>query len=267
VRPWIAVFVSFKACGIVLASTHHLVAAAIMFFGPDPWIFVQFILPGQQAFGPAATSFETSRREVWLTIDDGPDPASTPTVLRLLREHGARATFFVVGVQVARHPELARQIVAEGHTIGNHTQTHPAADFWCATPSRIAGEIDQCVAALLLANAPFERYFRPPVGVRNPFLDPELSARGMDLVLWNARGFDGGGRDPDAALARISRRIRPGAVLVSHEAGPRAAARIVFVEKLLRHLADEGYACVLPTRASLVFGRASRTAAWTSGAS
>jgi peptidoglycan/xylan/chitin deacetylase (PgdA/CDA1 family) len=254
VRPWIAVAVSFKATGIVLAWTHHPAAGALMFFGPDPWIFLQFILPSQQAFGPAATAFETPRREVWLTIDDGPDPASTPLVLDLLREHGARATFFVVGSQVARHPELARRIVAEGHTIGNHTQTHPAAGFWCATPARTAREIDECLAALLLANAPFERYFRPPVGIRNPFLDPQLAARGMKLVLWSARGFDGGGRDPDAALARISRQMRPGAILVSHEAGPRPAARVEFVRKLLKHLAEKGYACVIPGRGSLIFG-------------
>jgi peptidoglycan/xylan/chitin deacetylase (PgdA/CDA1 family) len=254
VRPWIAVAVSFKAGGIALALAHHPVAAALMFFGPDPWIFLQFILPTQQAFGPAATSFETARREVWLTIDDGPDPASTPDVLDLLRKHGACATFFVVGSQVARFPELARRIAAEGHTIGNHTHTHPAGNFWCAMPARASREIDECVAALLLANVPFERYFRPPVGIRNPFLDPLLTARGMQLVLWNARGFDGGGRDPDAALARISRQIRPGAILLSHEAGPRATARVEFVTKLLKLLAEEDYSCVIPDRDALVFG-------------
>jgi peptidoglycan/xylan/chitin deacetylase (PgdA/CDA1 family) len=254
VRPWIAVFLSFKGCAVALATAHHPLAAALVFFGPDPWIFLQFVLPTQQAFGPAATSFETSRREVWLTIDDGPDPESTPAVLELLREHGARATFFVVGERVARFPELARRIAAEGHSIGNHTQTHPAATFWCASPSRTASEIDGCVAALLLSNAPFERYFRPPVGVRNPFLDPQLSARGMDLILWNARGLDGGGRRNLSALARIARQIRPGAILVSHEAGPRSAERVAFVRLLLEHLASEDYACVLPPRDSLVFG-------------
>jgi peptidoglycan/xylan/chitin deacetylase (PgdA/CDA1 family) len=254
VRPWIAVFASFKGCAVALALTHHREAAVVMFFAPDPWIFLQFILPSQQAFGPAATSFETSRREVWLTIDDGPDPASTPIVLRLLREHGARATFFVVGAQVEKFPELARQIAAEGHTLGNHTQTHPSNDFWCATPARTASEIDRCVAALLLSNAPFERYFRPPVGIRNPFLDPELSRRGMDLILWNARGLDGAGRNPDTALARIARRIQPGAILVAHEAGPRSEERVAFVERLLKHLADEDYACVIPSRDSLIFG-------------
>lgn len=247
-------FVSFKVCAAALALAHHPIAALVMFFAPDPWVFVQFILPGQQAFGPAATSFEANGRQVWLTIDDGPDPASTPDVLRLLREHGAKATFFVVGAQVAKHPELARQIAAEGHTLGNHTQTHPSTRFWRATPAETAAEIDGCVAALLLSNTPFERYFRPPVGIRNPFLDPQLAARGMDLVLWNARGLEGSGRNPDIAFGRIARQIRPGGILLAHEAGPRAAQRVAFVSRLLDHLTEEDYECVIPPRESLLFG-------------
>ncbi len=250
-RPWIAVVASFKACAAALALAHYPAAALVVFFAPDPWVFLQLVLPSQQAFGPALTTFVTTRKEVWLTIDDGPDPASTPRLLDILRERGARATFFVVGEQVARHPELARRIASEGHTIGNHTQTHPTADFWCASPGRTASEIDLCVAALLLANAPFERYFRPPVGVRNFLLDPQLSARGMDLVLWSARGREGAGGNADAALARIARGIRPGAVLLAHEAGPRAVDRAAFVERLLDHLSAAGYRCVIPSRASL----------------
>ena len=107
-KAWVIVIASFKACGIALAAEHHAGAGAILFFAPDPWVFLQFFLPSAQGFGPAITSFETERREVWLTIDDGPDPSSTPRVLDLLRKHGARATFFVIGEQVARHPELAR---------------------------------------------------------------------------------------------------------------------------------------------------------------
>jgi peptidoglycan/xylan/chitin deacetylase (PgdA/CDA1 family) len=251
VRPWIAVIASFKACAVALALAHHPYAALVVFFAPDPWVFLQFILPSQQAFGPAVTSFETSRNEVWLTIDDGPDPASTPQVLELLRAREARATFFLVGDRVAQHPDLARRIAAEGHTIGNHTQTHPSANFWCASPARISAEIDRCVAALLLANAPFERFFRPPVGIRSPFLDPQLSARGMRLVLWSARGLEGAGGNLDAALARIARGIRPGAILLAHEAGPRAKERLEFVDRLLEHLASAGYRCVVPPREAL----------------
>jgi len=251
VRAWIIVVLSLKACGVALAFWHHAGAGAVLFFGPDPWLFLQFVLPSAQAFGPAATFFVTERREVWLTIDDGPDPSTTPRVLELLEAHGARATFFVVGSRVEKYPELARRIIAQGHTIGNHTHSHPAAGFWLASPRRIASEIDRCAGALLLAGVPFERYFRPPVGVRNPFLGPQLTARGMQLVLWSARGRDGVGHNPRAALRRIARRISPGRVLISHEAGSNPQARLKFVELLLGHLEREGYACVLPPRAAL----------------
>jgi peptidoglycan/xylan/chitin deacetylase (PgdA/CDA1 family) len=251
VRSWAIVVLSFKVCGVALAAEHHAAAGAVLFFAPDPWIFLQFVLPSAQAFGPAARSFATSAREVWLTIDDGPDPASTPRVLELLKARGARATFFVVGEQVARHPELARAIVSDGHSIANHTRTHPTWSFWLASPGRIAAEIDGCTAALLVADAPFERYFRPPVGLRNPFLDRQLSARGMCQVLWSARGLDGAGRNPRGALRRIARNIRPGAILLSHESGTNPKERLEFVELLLGHLAREGYACVLPPRDAL----------------
>jgi peptidoglycan-N-acetylglucosamine deacetylase len=251
VRPWVAAFLSCKVCALVLALGHHPAAAWVVLLAPDPWFFVQFILPSQQAFGPAIRSFETERREVWLTIDDGPDPASTPRVLELLKARGAKATFFVIGSQVAKHPDLARRIVADGHSIGNHTQTHPLSSFWSASPSRTASEIEGCIGALLLADAPFERYFRPPVGVRNPFLDAQLTARGMQLVLWNARGFDGGSRSPERALSAVAPCIRPGSILLSHEAGSRAETRLRFMELLLEHLASEGYSCVLPRGDSL----------------
>jgi len=251
VRPWIPVFLGFKAGAAVLALLHHPNAAIVVFFAPDPWVFLQFVLPTQQAFGLAATAFETDRREVWLTIDDGPDPASTPRVLELLREHDAKATFFLVGERVTRHPELARRIAAAGHTIGNHSRTHPSGTFWFAGPERTAAEIDGCVAALLLADVAFERYFRPPAGVRNPLLEPQLSSRAMVLVLWNARGLDGGPRSPEAALTRIARQIRPGAILLAHEAGPSAEKRVRYLELLLRHLSEHGYRCVLPGRDAL----------------
>ena len=74
----------------------------------------------------------------------------------------------------------------------------------------------------------------------------------MRLVLWNARGLDGLGRHPQAALGRIARRIRPGGILIAHEGGPRAAGRLQFLELLLGHLAREGYACVLPPGSALL---------------
>ena len=89
------------------------------------------------------TRFETPRREVWLTIDDGPDPVHTPKMLALLRDFEAKATFFVIGQRAAQFPDLVKAIRDAGHEVANHTATHPSASFWAFTPRQIAREIDQ----------------------------------------------------------------------------------------------------------------------------
>src|SRR5258706_10477628 len=92
-------------------------------------------------FGPVVTRFRTADKAVWLTIDDGPHPDDTPALLKLLQKHNARATFFAIGRRVEKYPELARAIVREGHTLANHTQTHPALFFWCFLAPWLARQI------------------------------------------------------------------------------------------------------------------------------
>ena len=86
-------------------------------------------------FGDIITTFETSKREVWLTIDDGPNPDETPAILDILKEHKARATFFAIGRNVLRWPHLANLIVEHGHQIQNHTFSHNAAFFGGQLPN------------------------------------------------------------------------------------------------------------------------------------
>src|ERR1035437_971187 len=84
---------------------------------------------------------------VALTFDDGPDPVTTPRVLDVLREKQVRATFFVVGKRAARHPELVRRALAEGHLVENHTWSHSPL-FCFLTPGRLRAEIEKCAETL-----------------------------------------------------------------------------------------------------------------------
>src|SRR5438445_9025147 len=86
--------------------------------------------PNVQWFGPVITRFEASSREVWLTIDDGPTD-DTPAILGLLAKTNIKATFFLKGALASLRPDLVRSILAGGHSIGNHSYTHPSATFWC----------------------------------------------------------------------------------------------------------------------------------------
>src|SRR5882757_3247428 len=122
-------------------------AAVALWFGPDLLLAYHLFVLGSQGLLRMHRRFATPRREVWLTIDDGPDPEDTPQLLALLAAHGARATFFVIGEKAAAHPALIRAITAAGHDVAHHTHTHPLGTFWCATPARVARELDAGLTA------------------------------------------------------------------------------------------------------------------------
>jgi peptidoglycan/xylan/chitin deacetylase (PgdA/CDA1 family) len=200
-------------------------------------------------FGPVVTRFRTQRKAVWLTFDDGPFPEDTPQLLALLKKHNAQATFFVIGRQVQKHPELARAILRDGHTLANHTQTHPTLFFWSFLKTRLAREIDQCNEALREATGEQSRWFRAPVGMANMFLHFLLCDRDIKLIGWSARGFDGLFHDPEAIANRIHQSVQPGAIILLHEGRRDRQGRpinLIVAETVLSRLAAEGYTCTVP---------------------
>jgi peptidoglycan-N-acetylglucosamine deacetylase len=246
-RLLLTLFVTGKVSAILLwVSGGNLWLGLICFAGPALVLFYHLFVPGAQGLGRVQTRFRTRRREIWLTIDDGPDEVDTPRTLALLARHGARATFFLIGERAAQMPHLVRAIVEAGHEIGHHTHTHPSGSFWCAGPARVRRELDQALAAYA-ASGVRPRWFRPPAGIKNVWLDPELRRRGLRHVGWSLRSLDTIRRDPAAVLARVERRVRPGDIVVLHE-GPRLHPRVRrhALERLLPALARRGYACVLP---------------------
>ena len=128
--------------------------------------------PVAAGFGPVVTKYCTKTKTAWLTIDDGPDPNTTPQVIALLKKYGARATFFLIGSKAAKYPALTRMILDAGHTIGNHTQTHPQFSFWRLGPKALAREIDAFDGTITSLGIARPFWFRAPVGMKNPFLHP-----------------------------------------------------------------------------------------------
>lgn len=221
-------------------------AAAWSFFAPDLLVLYAMFAPAGQGLCRVHTRFETSRREVWLTIDDGPDEQDTPRLLDLLDRHGARATFFVVGERAARHPHLVREIIHRGHEIGHHTHTHPAGTFWCATPGRLALELDKPLATLARTGVR-PAWFRAPVGIKHLLLGRALAARDLTYVGWTIRSGDCRLRSPEQLAARVVPRLQPGAIVLVHEgAAVPPAMRVAGIARLLEALALRDYACVIP---------------------
>jgi peptidoglycan/xylan/chitin deacetylase (PgdA/CDA1 family) len=162
-----------------------------------------------------------ARGEIALTIDDGPDPVVTPAVLNLLERHGARATFFCIGTQAARHPALCREIVRRGHAIENHSQMH-GYRFALLGPRGFLRELQTAQQTLTAVTGEVPRFFRAPAGLRNPFLDPVLQHLGLQLTSWSRRAYDTRNGDADAVLRILTRSMRAGDILLLHD---RHAAR------------------------------------------
>ena len=172
------------------------------------------MVPTAQFFGPSINRAPRESRSVVLTFDDGPAPPFTEQILDILAEHRISATFFLCGKNVERYPDIARRIVREGHTIGNHTYSHP---FLCPRSRKfMADEIDQAQDAIERVTGIRPIIFRPPYGARWFGLMSVLRQRGLKMVMWSVMGFDWKYKT-QAIIQAITRRLRPGAVILLHD--------------------------------------------------
>ncbi len=194
-------------------------------------------------FGPVVTRFTPRGREVWLTIDDGPAAEASERLAEELRRRGVRATFFVKGENLRVQTATAQRVLAAGHQLANHTETHPAALFWWLRPARLRREIDACNRALQDAGVAVTRWFRSPVGLKHARLHPALRARGMRLIAWSVRGGDGIDCEPAAVVRRVAERAHPGAIVLLHEGRPRSNETILGVIDALQ---QRGFSFVIP---------------------
>jgi peptidoglycan/xylan/chitin deacetylase (PgdA/CDA1 family) len=247
----ISINLAGKAAACLIGWTAPATALAL-WFGPDLLLAYHVFAPQAQGLVRMHRRFTTVRREVWLTIDDGPDAEDTPRILALLAAHDARATFFAVGENAARHPGIIRTITAAGHEVAHHTHTHPLRTFWCATPAQVRHELDTGLAALQRAGVRPTR-FRPPAGIKNPWLAAALRARGLTCIGWSARGLERRpGTTVEAVADRALHQLAPGSILLLHE-GPRipVAIRVAAIRRVLERLHDQGYRCVVPAPGQL----------------
>src|SRR5713226_7592199 len=166
--------------------------------GMNPWLVtlpavVTTAAAGLAAYGaayPRAQLFgqticrTSSPRKLAITFDDGPNPAITPKLLDLLDLYNAKATFFLIGRYVRECPELVRETIARGHAVGNHTETHPNL-FWL-TPTQVRVELRLCHDAISNAIGTTSKWFRPPYGLRNPWVIPAARELGQSAVMWSS---------------------------------------------------------------------------------
>lgn len=229
----LAVYQNWQPTLLVKASLIFTLAAAVaVVVRPDIWrwalagivvdnliLTIAGLCPRCSWVGSNWTSLPTSavaRNEIAITIDDGPDPDVTPAVLDILDRYAAKASFFCIAEKAQRFPDLGKEIVKRGHTLENHSLRHKYH-----MPFLLLGgwfdELNAAQKALTDITGIRPRFFRPPVGLRNPLLDPVLSRLDLQLVSWTRRGFDTVEQDADVVLAKLLDGLKAGDILLLHD--------------------------------------------------
>lgn len=152
-----------------------------------------------------------------LTFDDGPDLQYTPPILDILKRYGVPATFFCIGSQIQRHPDVLRRMVQSGHTVANHSWSHP--HLTRETAGAVGMELDWTSIIIAETVGLRPRFFRPPYGDFNDAVAHQAQDRGYEIVLWDVDSVDWSGIPGPHIAANVLARLKSGAILLHHSAG------------------------------------------------
>lgn len=177
--------------------------------------------------------FSRSTGAVFLTFDDGPDPLITPWVLDELKRSNAKATFFCVGNQVNKHPELFKQILNEGHSVGNHTFNHEngrktKSHVYLSSISDASNLIDS-------------KLFRPPYGSITQKQSKEVSEAGYKIIMWSWLTYDFDEKVDIKSILEQAKKIRPGDIIVLHD-NPKCSDRLkLILPEIIKAIRSKGH--------------------------
>lgn len=201
---------------------------------------------GNEAISSSEKAEET--KIAYITIDDGPDPHNTPAILDILDEYGVKATFFVLGTNAQKYPELIKQIHEQGHTIGNHTYNHIYRETYASDESFWASvKKTEDILEEVLGFRP--SILREPGGrfMKNPEKQQMIRDQGYDLVYWNIDSYDSRSPipDKDTIFANVRRQAQkehlwPAMVLLFHESGGHQST-VEALPMVIDYLLNEGF--------------------------
>ncbi|UUU29079.1 polysaccharide deacetylase family protein [Streptomyces sp. CA-210063] len=185
-------------------------------------------------------------RSMVLTFDDGPDPRYTPDILRILRDHDVRATFFVCGEMAVQHKDLLREMAYDGHVVGNHTWSHPL--LTTLSRSRIHAEMARTSEIIEEAYGEPPLWFRAPYGAWNRAAFQLGAELGMEPLGWTVDTLDWRTPGAHTIAERVEKGAGPGVVVLAHDAGGDRSQSVRALREYLPDLLDAGYRITVPRR-------------------
>jgi peptidoglycan/xylan/chitin deacetylase (PgdA/CDA1 family) len=188
----------------------------------------------------------TDKKQVVLTFDDGPSPVWTPQILDALKKENIKAVFFMVGYHAQKYPDIARRVVREGHTIGNHGFAHSVMFYY--TPAEIEEEIKYAEHVIKEITGETTKYFRPPKAWLRNKMKALIKSMGYETVLWSLNSKDWVTFNHKSMVRHIVKNVKNGDILLFHDSGNVAGAEggnrrqtVKAVSLLARTLRDKGF--------------------------
>ncbi|MBK6266320.1 polysaccharide deacetylase family protein [Marivirga sp. S37H4] len=195
---------------------------------------IREILPGVE------WRIETTTRQIYLTFDDGPIPGLTHKILDILAENEAKATFFCVGDNIRKHPDVFKEILASGHAVGNHTQHHLKA--WKSAKRDYLNDIDACESYINKYHQPSKKLFRPPYGQITPTLSNTITKLGYRIIMWDVLSRDYNQKiSPENIMRKSIQYSGEGSIIVFHD-NIKAQENVLFVlPQYIKYFSERGF--------------------------
>ncbi|MDN3675342.1 polysaccharide deacetylase family protein [Flavobacterium branchiarum] len=180
-----------------------------------------------------------TENKIALTFDDGPSEI-TLEVLDVLKNYDVKATFFCIGKNIEKHPEIIERILSEGHQVGNHSYSH-SHFFDLYNTKKIFEELKRTDLLLEKFTSRKIQFFRPPYGVTTPSIRRALKLSGHKVIGWNIRSLDGGIKDQEVIYNRIIKRVSPGGIVLLHDTAKHS---VLVLEQFLQFLQQNNYTVI-----------------------
>ncbi len=217
-----------------------VLAVVVLFFG----LWKLSSSTGFQLFGELIHKVDTEQKLVALTFDDGPTPHYTAGVLQLLELYQVKATFFVTGAETQRYMTQAKQIVAAGHQLGNHSWSHQRMVFMSL--DEINREVEGTDQQIRDAGYQGEILFRPPYGKKLVLLPWYLASTNRTSIMWDIapETFDEEAEDPQTMATEVLEQVEPGSIVLLHLMYKNRDASRAALPLIIKGLKERGYRMV-----------------------
>ncbi len=193
----------------------------------------------KKVFPKALWKIRPIGKKIFLTFDDGPIPVVTPAVLAILKEYNAKATFFCIGKNIEENPTIFQQVLAEGHSIGNHTSIH--CNGWKTNNKAYFEAVEQCANSIDARTTDHRFLFRPPYG-KLTFAQYNTIAQKYTIVMWDVLSFDFDlSVDKETVLNNVLKHTRNGSIIVFHDSEKAKEKVLYALPKVLAHFTELGF--------------------------